>query len=352
MTKRIVLDAMGGDHAPENPIDGALTALDTLDDGFEITLVGDEGRIRSVLAERGGSVRRLRVHHAPEVIEMDEPAAAGLRKKRRSSIAMGMELQERGEADAFLSAGNTGAVMASALFTLGRIESISRPAIVTIFPTAGLPCLILDVGANVDCKPGHLLQFAIMGHVYAHDVLGRGRPRVGLLSIGEEPGKGNDLTVAAHELLADSGIHFVGNVEGRDILEGAVDVVVCDGFVGNVVLKFGESFVNFLADVMREEIRERPLSWLGARMMRPAIRSIRRRLDYAEYGGAPLLGVNGVVIIGHGGSSAKAFCNAIRVACLAVERSLARHIEEAVVELGPSRTEDSSRTRTGEQAAQ
>jgi len=350
MAKRIVLDAMGGDHAPENPIDGALAALEALEDGFEIVLVGDEARIRRVLADRNASTGRIHVHHAPDVVGMDEPAAAGLRKKRRSSISVGLELQKRGEADAFLSAGNTGAVMASALVTLGRIESISRPAIVTIFPTAGLPCLILDVGANVDCKPRHLLQFAVMGHVYARDVLDRGRPRIGLLSIGQEPGKGNDLTIAAHTLLAGSGLHFVGNVEGRHILEGAVDVVVCDGFVGNVVLKFGESFLDFLGDVVREEVRERPLAAMGALLMRPAFRSIRRRLDYAEYGGAPLLGVDGVVIIGHGGSSAKALCNAVRVAFLAVERDLAGHVEEAMRKFDRDGSGGSSETPIGEQA--
>lgn len=331
---RIALDAMGGDYAPERPVAGALAALDDPESDLDLVLVGDERAIAPVLARRPRD-RRLSLRHAPDIIGMDEAPAAALRRKRNSSILIGIELQEAGEADAFVSAGNTGAVMAAALTTLGRIEGIARPAIVTAFPTQEGPCLVLDVGANAECKPHHLAQFALMGHVYAAEVLGHERPRVGLLSIGQEVGKGNDLTIAAHRLLVDSGLNFVGNVEGRDVLRGAVDVAVTDGFTGNVLLKFGESFVDFLAAEIKREIGSSRRARLGARLMRPVFRRLARRIDYAEYGGAPLLGVDGIVIICHGGSSVKAFRNAIRAARRAVECDLARLIERAIASRNP-----------------
>jgi glycerol-3-phosphate acyltransferase PlsX len=326
--KRIALDAMGGDHAPEVPIAGARAALADLGDKVELVLVGDESRIAPFITGHASS--RLRIQHAPDNIRMDEAPLAALRRKRGTSIQVGLELQQRGEVDAFVSAGHTGAVMAAALTTLGRVEGIARPAIAAIFPTQKLPCIVLDVGANVDPRPRHMVEFAIMGHVYAREVLGREQPRVGLLSIGEEPTKGNELTVATHELLSRSALHFIGNVEGRDVLRGAADVVVTDGFTGNVVLKFGESFVDFLADVMRDEVERRPLARLGALLMKPAFRSLRRDIDYTEYGGAPLLGINGVVIIAHGVSNAKAFRNAIGVGLRAADRELSRRIAREV----------------------
>lgn len=330
MTKRIVLDAMGGDRAPAAPLRGAQSALRELDMDLEIVLVGDRERIDPLL-ERGRYPRdRLIVHHAPDVVTMDEPPTRAVRRKPNSSIAIGLELQAAGRADAFVSAGNTGAVMATSLTTLGRIETIGRPAIVTLFPTTGEPCLVLDVGANVDARPRHLVEFAFMGHVYATDVLGRERPRVGLLSIGEEATKGNEQTVATHRLLAASGLEFIGNVEGGDVLRGVADVVVCDGFVGNVLLKFGESLIDFLSGELREKVGSSPRSRIGAFLLRPTLGYLKERLDYAEYGGAPLLGVDGIVIIGHGRSSVKAYRNAIRVAAIAVERELNRHIERAV----------------------
>lgn len=330
---RIAVDAMGGDHAPDRPVAGALAALDCPGRDFEIVLVGDEPRLTPLLA-RHSSSERLSVLHAPESVGMEEPPAAALRRKRRSSIAVGIGLQEQGLADAFVSAGNTGAVMAAALTTLGRIEGLARPAILVAFPTQADPCLVLDVGANAECRPHHLAQFALMGHVYAEEVLGRSTPRIGLLSIGEEAGKGNDLTVAAHELLAGSGLHFVGNVEGRDVLRGAVDVVVTDGFTGNVLLKFGESFADFLVSEVRREAGADRRAALGTWLMKPAYHRLQRKLDYAEYGGAPLLGVDGTVIICHGGSSVKAFRNAILITRRAVERDLATRIARAVSGFG------------------
>ena len=330
---RIAVDAMGGDHAPDRPVAGALAALRQAARDFEIVLVGDESRLTPLLSRYTDS-SGLTVLHAPEAIGMDESPASALRRKRSSSIAMGIRLQTQGMADAFVSAGNTGAVMAAALTTLGRIEGLSRPAIMVVFPTQADPCLVLDAGANAECKPQHLAQFALMGHVYAADILGRAHPRIGLLSIGEEQGKGNDLTVAAHGLLSESGLNFVGNVEGRDVLGGAVDVVVTDGFTGNVLLKFAESFADFLAGEIRREVSADRRSSLGAWLMRPAFHRLRRRIDYAEYGGAPLLGVNGIVIICHGGSTVKAFRNAILVARRAVRRDLANRIEHAIADLG------------------
>lgn len=330
MPARIALDAMGGEQAPDVPVRGALAALRDPGADFEIILVGDEARIRPLLTNARPPAGRLTVRHASQVIDMNESPVTALRKNPDSSIGVGTALQKSGEADAFVSTGSTGAVMAAALTTLGRIHRIQRPAIVTIWPTAKLPCVVLDVGANVDSKPAHLFQFALMGHHYARDVLGRDRPRVALLSIGEEPSKGNEATVAAHDLLAGSGLEFVGNVEGGDVLRGRADVVVCDGFVGNILLKFGESLVDFLARAVRDEVAGSPRARIGALLMKPAFRALQRRIDYAEIGGAPLLGVNGVVIIGHGGSSVKAVANAVRVAATAVERRMVRHIEEAV----------------------
>jgi glycerol-3-phosphate acyltransferase PlsX len=337
---------MGGDQAPEVPLAGAISALAELEGDFELVLVGDEARIKPLLQGGSHPAGRLHIHHAPESIGMDEAPLSALRRKRRSSIQLALELQAAGEADAFVSAGHTGAVMASALTTLGRIEGIARPAIVALFPTQELPCIVLDVGANVDPRPDHMVQFAIMGHVYAREVLGRERPRVGLLSIGEEPGKGNELTTAVHELLRRSRLDFIGNVEGRDVLSGAADVVVCDGFTGNVVLKFAESFLDFLTDGVRDEIRSRPLARLGALLMTPALAAVRRRIDYSEYGGAPLLGVDGVVIIAHGGSDPKAFRNAIGVALRAADRELHHGI---AAEVAAWRGESASSNPSGNQ---
>lgn len=329
---RIALDAMGGDHAPERPVAGALAALDGAERDLDVVLVGDRTRLAPLLPAAGRS--RLSVRHASQTIGMEEAPATALRRKPDSSIGVGVGLQATGEADAFVSAGNTGAVMAAALTTLGRIKGISRPAIMTAFPTQAEPCIVLDVGANAQCKPHHLAQFAVMGHIYATEVLGRVRPRVGLLSIGEESGKGDDLRVAAHALLSAGGLNFVGNVEGRDVLRGAVDVVVTDGFTGNVLLKFGESLVDFLAGEIGHWVRSSRRAALGAWLLEPAFRELRARIDYAEYGGAPLLGVHGVVIVCHGGSSAKAFENAFQVARRAVERDLEVGIERALVEFG------------------
>ncbi len=329
---KIVLDAMGGDRIPETPIEGTIEALRMLDGDFEIILAGDKDRIEKELATRLFSDPRLSVVHASQVIGMSEPPAQILKKKKDSSISVGLNLQKEGKADAFISAGNTGAVMAQSLLTLKRIENISRPAIATIFPTMKDPCVVLDVGANVDSKPIHLLHFAIMGHVYARNFLKRTNPRIGLLSIGEEPTKGDELTVSTHSLLKDSKLNFIGNVEGRDIVQGVTDVVVCDGFVGNVILKLSESVIYLVMSMIKNATSESPVRRLGSLLMKPTFDALKKALNYEEYGGAPLLGVGGVSIICHGGSSPKAIRNAINMAIITVKRDINTQIRSQLQE--------------------
>jgi glycerol-3-phosphate acyltransferase PlsX len=329
---KIVLDAMGGDTIPGVPVAGAIEALQVLQGEFEIVLVGDRERIDGELKARGFSDPRLTVVHASQVIEMSEPPAQALKKKRDSSISVGLKLQKEGVADAFISAGNTGAVMAQSLLTLGRIRGITRPAIGTTFPTMKEPCLVLDVGANVDSRPIHLLHFAIMGHVYARDFLGRERPKIGLLSIGEEPTKGDELTVATHALLRESPLNFIGNVEGRDIIQGVADVVVCDGYVGNVILKLSESILYLVMSMIRNATAASFVRRFGALLMKPAFDVLKKTLNYETYGGAPLLGVGGVSIICHGGSSPKAIRNAIEQARISVNRDITEHIRSQLKE--------------------
>ena len=329
---KIVLDAMGGDRIPETPVEGAIEAINRFDGDFEIILVGDKGRIEEELRCRHFSDSRLSVVHAPQVIEMSESPAQALKKKKGSSISVGLQLQKDGDADAFISAGNTGAVMTQSLLTLGRIRGISRPAIMTVFPTMRDPCIVLDAGANVDSRPIHLLHFAIMADVHARKFLNRENPKVGLLSIGEEPTKGDELTVKAHKLLRDSHLNFVGNVEGGDIIKGRADVVVCDGFVGNVILKLSESVVSLVMSMIRNGTALSPLRRFGALLMKPTFDMMKRDLNYEEYGGAPLLGVGGVSVICHGSSSPKAIRNAINTARLSVKRDINDNIRNILKE--------------------
>jgi glycerol-3-phosphate acyltransferase PlsX len=333
---RIVLDALGGDAAPEIPIAGALAALEEFDD-VEIILTGDEPDLTARLRHRRYPRERLILQHAPERIAMEDAPTAGLRKKRDSSISVGLRLLKEGQAQAFFSAGNTGAVMAQSLLILGRIPGVARPAIATIFPTKRELCILMDVGANVDCKPAHLVQFAMMGGVYARDMFQAENPRVGLLSNGEEASKGNEQAREAFAELSKAPLNFVGNVEGRDILNGAADVIVTDGFIGNILLKFSESVLDFINFGMKHELKQSPLARAGALLLKPALARMRRRLDYAEYGGAPLLGVDGTSIIGHGRSSAKAVKNAIRAAKISVERDLNGDIRREFAKLEPAR---------------
>ncbi|HET7583797.1 MAG TPA: phosphate acyltransferase PlsX [Gemmatimonadaceae bacterium] len=333
---RIALDAMGGDFAPEAPIEGALMAIGELDPSLEILLVGRTDPMREVLdrliagAYAGVAPQRDRVHlvDAPDVIEMADRPTTALRHKPNSSMAVGLHLHASGKADAFVSAGNTGAQMAGSVFQLKLHEGLTRPAIATVFPTARQPVVVLDAGANVDCSATELVQFARLGAVYAEDILGRPKPAVALLSIGEEPEKGNAAVKDAHRRLQDTELHFVGNVEGRDILAGgsarsAVDVVVCDGFVGNVLLKFYESVGPLIASLLKK-------GGVDPRLLQE---DATRSFDYSEFGGAPLLGVRGVSIISHGSSSPRAIKNALRVALRAVETRMNDHIGRRLAQM-------------------
>ncbi|MDI9485768.1 MAG: phosphate acyltransferase PlsX [Bacillota bacterium] len=321
---KIAVDAFGGDYAPEQIVKGALQAAEQ--DGIRVILTGNETRLKSLVNGKPGS-ELIEIVHAPEVIQMDE-AAEAVRSKPNSSLVQAARLVKEGEAGALVSAGSTGATMAAAVLTIRRIKGVERPAITSLMPTRTGVALMVDVGANVDCKPGQLLQFAQMGSIYAENVLRIHRPRVGLLNIGHEPTKGNSLSKEVYTLLQDAGVNFVGNIEGRDISAGHCDVVVCDGFVGNVVLKFAEGLADALFGMMKEEFTSSIPAKLGALLLEPGLRSIKKKVDYTEYGGAPLLGVNGVVIIAHGGSNAKAIYNAIRVAKEGVQQNIVQGIAE------------------------
>jgi len=298
-----------------------------------VILVGREEDVQRELARYDTSGLSLPIVHASQVIEMEEHPAAAVKAKQDSSMVVGMGLIKRGEADAFVSAGNSGGVMAAALFSLGRIRGIKRPALSTVYPTTPGLCFMLDVGANTDCKPEYLFQFAYMGVAYAERVLGIANPRVGIVSNGEEEGKGSILVQEAYQLLKKSGLNFIGNVEGKDIPAGMADVVVTDGFTGNVIGKLSEGLAASLLSVIKEEIKKSPIATVGALLSRPAFDKVKKRLDYAEFGGAPLLGVDGVVIVAHGRSNAKAIKNAVRVAKQAVEGGMLAAIKEGLQDL-------------------
>jgi glycerol-3-phosphate acyltransferase PlsX len=321
---RIAVDAMGGDLGPAVVIRGAIEALRDAPDPFEVLLVGDEPEVWRILRDQDAEGLPLFVVHAPEQVDMGEKAERAWRGKRASSIARCASLVGGGRAEGLLSAGNTGVVVATSLLGLGRMPGILRPAIATIVPTMRGHCVILDVGANADCKPVHLYQFAHMGRIYAHLVLGIAEPRVGLLNIGEEPSKGSALAQAAYRLLDRSRepLNFVGNVEGRDIFAGSADVVVCDGFTGNVILKLAGSIAGIGARMIGEEIRRSAMARLGALLMMPTLSSVKRRFNYEEYGGALLLGTRGVSVIAHGRSSPRAIGNAIRMGVRTIQRDL------------------------------
>lgn len=336
---RIAVDAMGSDVGPEVVVEGAALAAHEAGDRLQVVLVGDDAPIWRALAEQEQEVLPIFVVHASQYVEMGEKAPRTFRNKPQSSIAVCADLVRHGRADALVSTGNTGAVVTTALLSLGRMSGIKRPAIASMFPTRGGPCVILDVGANADVRPLHLYQFAVMGRLYAQLVLGIATPRVGLLNIGEEPTKGNALTQSAHRLLADAAgeLNFVGNVEGRDIFDGKADVVVCDGFTGNVILKLAESILTVGGGMIRQVVRRRWSTTLGALLMKPALADMKRRMDYQTYGGALLLGTRGICVIGHGRSSARAIANAIAVAARSVRSGLEDAISRAVEGEGAAR---------------
>ena len=318
---KIALDAMGGDFAPDQVVAGGVQAHREL--GVEVIFVGVKEKVDAALAASGAG-NWAQIEDAPDVIGMDEHPAQAVRSKKASSVVRGIQMVEDGRVSGFVSAGNSGAVMAAALFGLHRIPGIDRPAIGSAIPTStGRNCFLLDVGANTDARPEHLLQYAVMGSIYADKLMGIATPRVALLSNGEESGKGNQLVQSAEPLLrAQKDINFVGNIEGKDVFRGKADVVVSDGFSGNILIKTAEGAAEFLFQSMRDAVKGDPLAALGGLLIRPKLRAVRRRADWREFGGALLLGVNGVAVIAHGRSDARAIYNAVRVARDAVDREV------------------------------
>lgn len=335
---RIALDAMGGDYAPQVTVDGAIQAAKLLK--HEIILVGMENVIKAELAKYKYDPKRISICNATETIGMDELPAQAVRQKKDSSMNVAARLVAEGKADAFVSAGNSGAAMASALLNMRRLPGVSRPAILTMFPTLKGVCALLDVGANVDCKPKHILQFAIMGKIYMEEVFNIKNPKVGLLSIGEEDSKGNELTLAAFDLLKNSGLNFVGNIEGRDITRGRTDIAVCDGFIGNIVLKFGEGVAEMMIKLVKEEFKAHPLAWASLPFLWAALKDLTKKVDYSEQGGAPLLGVDGICLISHGRSNAKAIKNAILAAQRFAEKNVNTGIAAEIAKHGLDKTEE------------
>jgi glycerol-3-phosphate acyltransferase PlsX len=329
---RIAVDAMGGDLAPAAVVEGALLAVEKLASPPQVILVGDEARVEAELAKHGKPAPGLTLHHAAEVVEMGEHPGQALRQKKESSIRLCFELMKSGGADAVVSAGNSGAVMAGAILLSGRLPHVERPAIGTVIPHMTGRALLIDAGANTDCKPVHLCQFGLMGAVYAHHMFGVAKPKIAILSNGEEPTKGNDLTRASAEALSQIGGDFLGYAEGKDLFGGKVDVLVCDGFTGNTMLKGMEGAAEALFAMMRQEIVRSPLASLGMLLARGALRKFRARVDWDETGGAPLIGVRGVGIVAHGRSGPKAIMNAIRVASEAAKVGLDAELSNAAKE--------------------
>lgn len=325
---RIALDAMGGDFAPQAIVAGAIEACRDLD--ADIILVGDQTAIQTELSKYAVTDLKLEVIHASEVIGMDEHPANAVKRKKDSSLVVANRLVKEGKAAAVISAGNTGAAMATSLLTLGRIPGIDRPAIASPMPTKTGVSVLLDAGANADCEPEYLQQFAVMGAIYAEQVLSLTNPRVGLLSIGEEETKGNKLTLAAHLLLKETKVNFIGNIEGRDVHRGVCEVIVCDGFVGNTVLKLTEGLASVLMGMIKEAVTVNLVSKVGALLIKGALGQLKTKLDYTEYGGAPLLGLNGVSMISHGSSNAKAIKNAVKAAQKAVTEQVVAKIAASV----------------------
>lgn len=326
---RIAVDAMGGDYAPEEIVAGAIEASAEL--GVDIVLVGDESQINSLVKKHGGKeLAHIEVVHADDVITMKEEPLVGIRRKPKASINVAMNLVKQEDADAVVSAGHSGAAMASALLRLGRIKGIERPAIGAVLPTI-IPdksVIVLDVGANVDSKAKYLEQFALMGTIYSRYVLGNQEPKVGLLNIGEESSKGNELALATHKLLTDNPqIPFVGNAEGRDVLSGEFDIIVCDGFVGNIVLKFAEAIGEVMLQIMKEELPKGLRGKIGTALLKPNLMNIKRRIDRAEHGGALLFGVAGICIISHGSSRRGSIFSAIRLAKEAIDNEVLEKIK-------------------------
>ena len=326
---RIALDAMGGDYAPDVNIQGAIETVCNSGD-IDIILVGDESVLIRELSGQRYPQNRISIKHASQTIGMDEPPTAAIRKKRDSSIRRGIELVKTGEADGFVSAGNSGAVMATALLLLGTSDVVDRPAIAAIMPTLKAPFVLIDAGANIHCKPDNLLQFALMGSTYCKHILGRKEPRVALISTGEEDTKGNELTKETFKLLKEADINFIGNADGKDIFTGDIDVIVCDGFTGNVILKTSEGLADNMIKMIKREVANLTTGRIGYLLIKPALKNFKKKTDYDEFGGAPLLGIKGTCIISHGRSTSKAIRNALRVASDFAEKKVYDIISSAI----------------------
>lgn len=326
---RIALDAMGGDFAPEMPVIGAIEAANEFD--VEIILVGDQEQIKRHLKNKRYLSNRISIAHASEVVLMDESPSLAIRKKKDSSIRKAVELVKNKEADACVSAGHSGVMMATSLLLLGKLPNVDRPAIATVIPSLTGFFVLIDVGANVDCKPKNLLQFAYMGDAYFRAIFNEPIPKIAILSIGEEDTKGNELTKEAFKLLKKTDLNFVGNIEGKDIFTSAADVVVCDGFIGNIVLKVSEGLAETILKMLKREITNIKTGKIGYLMIKPAIRNFKKRTDYSEYGGAPLLGINGTSIVCHGRSTERALKNAIRMAIEISKQRLHEKIASSLV---------------------
>lgn len=326
---KIALDGMGGDRAPAVIVEGAVQAVNELK--CDVILVGQKDALERELSKYTYNAEKIVVEHASEVVEMDESPIAPIRSKKDSSISVAVNLVREKRADAIVSAGNTGAAVCAASFKLGLLKSIERPGISIVFPTSDKGnALMIDAGANIDPKPIHLLQYGLMADAYCRYILKKNNPRVGLLSIGEEESKGTGFIKGAHKLLDETKLNFIGNVEGRDIFTGVCDVILCDGFVGNVVLKVSESLAGAVSTLLKRELSRNPLTVVGSYLCRSTFDALKKELDYAEYGGAPLLGVNGTCLISHGSSSARAIKNALRAAMEFVKQDVNKHIIEGL----------------------
>ncbi len=329
----IIVDAMGGDYAPEAVVEGVVQAIKEFD--VKIALIGIQERVEQELRKYDYPHERIQIVHAPEVVGMHDPATVTIRKKRNSSISVGIELLKNSPAqyDAFVSAGNTGAVVAASTIYLGMLPGVERPGIGLVIPTLTRLAFLIDVGANTDPKPEHLLQSSLMAKVYAQEVLGIQDPKIGLLNIGEEDSKGTDFSKDAHHLMKERLSNFIGNIEANEIFTGTCDCIICDGFVGNIAIKVSEGLMESAAALLRREIKKSPLAMLGAVLMKSRLNHVRKYADYTEYGSAPLLGVNGIVMISHGRSSPKAIKNAIRAAMREVEHNI---ISTMIKEISPA----------------
>jgi len=332
---------MGGDDAPGVVVEGALEAVRRHGDEIEVLLLGPADTVTAAFGPAAQSIPAgIQVIDAPDVIGMAESPASAIKTKTKSSIHVGLGLVRQGLADCFVSAGNTGAVMAGSAFILGRLPGVQRPAIAGPYPTLESFCIVVDVGANVDCRPEHLVQFGLMGSIYMHLIHNREKPRVALMNVGEEASKGNELTKESYPMLEQlDGINFVGNIEGRDLMHHAADVVVCDGFVGNIVLKLGESVATVLVEMLKNEVERLNLSWDERATVGRVVGTVQKQFNYEEYGGAPLLGIKGNVLIGHGGSTAKAITRLIVAGAEMAKQEVSKSIAEAVAGQGASRAD-------------